>query len=1067
MKIIIIIFTALTFNMLGALANTYGYVDEEINKSPVGIIADNSDNLNKSDELQQARVAVTVTDENGNPLPGVTVTVKGTTLGGLTDGSGKYTISNVPENSTLVFSFIGMKTQEIPASGRAQIDVVLKEEDTVLDEVVVIGYGTQKKINLTGAVSTVDSKVLESRPIANVGQGLQGTISNLNITQTSGALGASPAYNIRGNTSINGGSPLILVNGIPMDVNLLNPNDIENVTVLKDAASAAIYGARAAYGVILITTKSGSQSKPKISLSSNYAISSPIVYFETMNTLERMAFMNEGNMRVNGVPYYQFDQYYEAAILNHINNGGPETFQHPNSPLSEYAFSANTDWVKETLRDSWPRMQHTASISGGTGGFTYYSSLSYFKEEGIPKNFDENLKRYNFMTNLSYDVNKWFKLGTKISVNQSKKVYPTNDSANNFEENRNMFQSHQWPNWPVYLPDGNYAFAGSVPNLVQVQKEGGYRQRDINDYWLTGMATLTPIKNMSFNFDYSFNVKDTEEFEYRKQLPMYNRIGFANFYPYTNPSQVIRRNFNATYAVINAYADYENTFGRHYVKGMVGFNQENMNFETFSATRQKLMVPTIPYMSLSYGERYATDGAEEFALRGAFTRFNYSFDNRYLFEFNGRYDGTSKFGKEDRFAFFPSASLGWRIDNESFFSGLKGKINMLKFRVSYGTLGNQVVSTNYPYGNYPYIAVFGTAAVNYAINSEQPMTAYAPGLVSPTLTWESVSQSDIGLDFAILNNKLSGTIDIYRRDTKNMLTPSATLPAVLAVSEPQANAADLKTTGFDLTLDWKHSVGKVTYGITFLLSDYKAEIMKYSNPAGLISSYYVGRSMGEIWGLRTGGFFQTDAEAAALDQNNISARKRQAGDIWFVDLNGDGKITRGKQTLEDHGDMEIIGDNTPRFSYGFRPNVAWNGFDFDLFIQGIAKRDMILDGNYWIAAYNSEWQVQGKELADWWSPTNPDAYYPRPLVTGGVDVTTNQTRFMQDASYLRIKQLTFGYTIPVDLTKKVGIERVRVYFSGNNVYTLTKMVKVADPEQTGSISYPLTRSLSFGLNIDF
>lgn len=1003
--------------------------------------------------------------EKGEPLPGVNILIKGTTVGAVTDVKGNYSI-NIPDGAvSLVYSFVGYVSQEILIGSKTVVDISLSSDTKALEEFVVVGYGTQKKINLTGAVANVGSEVIESRPVANVGQALQGTVSNLNITQSSGALGSGASFNIRGNTSISGGGPLILVNNIPMDVNLINPNDIENVTVLKDAASAAIYGARAAYGVVLITTKSGKKSmRPQVTLSMNYSTNKPVVKFETMDAMERMTYMNTANMRVNGRPYYQFDEFYEKAIIAHYNDPSqPETFQHPNESPNVYAFSSNTDWPRLLLRDSYPMQQYNATVSGGSDKFDYYTSVAYFRADGIPKNFDERYTRYNVMTNLNYDIAKWIRIGSKISVNNSKKVYPPNDRSNNFDESRNMFQVHSWANWPAYLPDGNYASIGSVPNVLQMHKEGGYRQRDIMDSWLTGTVKLTPVKHMTFNMDYSFNIKDTKELDYRKQLPMYDRKGIAGYYPYTNPSSVTRSNYNTRYSVFNAYADYENTFsGKHYVKAMAGFNQENATYGFFSASREKLIVGSMPFMNLAYGERFAADSLSEYSIRGAFSRLNYSYDDRYLIEFNGRYDGSSKFPKKDRFAFFPSVSVGWRVDNEGFFKSLRNTVNMLKIRASYGNLGNQNVS-----GYYPYIATYSTRLAGYLMNGENPMTVTAPGLVSPTLTWETVIQQDLGLDFSLLGNKLSGSFDVYRRDTKNMLTRSQTLPSVLAVNEPQANAANMKTTGFDFTVSWNHNINQVKYGITLLLSDYSAKITKFSNPSGIISDNYVGRNVGEIWGLETGGIFQSDEEALTLDQTQISGRKREAGDLFFVDQDGDGKITRGKQTLEDHGDMLVIGNNTPRYSYGFRSNVSWKGFDLDLFFQGVAKRDMIISGNYFVNQYNDEWGVQGKIGTDWWSPENRNAYFPRPLITGGTDVTTAQTRYMQNAAYLRLKQLTLSYTIPTIITQKVGAKRVQVYFSGNNMWETTKMIRISDPEQSSAMSYPLSRAFSVGANIGF
>jgi len=1005
---------------------------------------------------------------SGEGLPGVNIMIKGSTSGTVSDANGNYSL-NVPDGSvTLVFSFVGYLSQEVIVDAKSVFNVELDGDTKALEEVVVVGYGTQKKINLTGAVASVNSDVLESRPVANIGQALQGNVANLNISQSSGALGKGTSFNIRGNTSLNGGSPLVLVNGIPMDVNLLNPNDIENVVILKDAASAAIYGARAAYGVILITTKSGKKDmKPSVTFTTNFSVNKPVTKFETMDAMERMTYMNEANMRINGTPYYQFDQYYEAAIRAHYNDPSqPETFQHPNDSPSLYAYSANTDWAKVLLRESYPQQQHTLGISGGSDKFDYYTSFSYFNAKGITKNFDERYNRYNIMSNLNYEVAKWIKVGTKISINTSSKVYPPNDRSDNFNEDRNMFQVHSWPNWPVYHPDGNYASSGSVPNVLQMHKEGGYRNRDIFDSWMTGLVRLTPIKNVSINMDYSFNVKDTEELDYRKQLPMFTKLGVSGYYPYTNPSSVTRSNFNDRYHVFNAYADYENTFaGKHYFKAMVGFNQEAARFKRFSGTREKLIVPTMPYMNLSYGERFTSDGESEYSIRGAFSRINYSYDDRYLIEFNGRYDGSSKFPKTDRFAFFPSVSVGWRIDNEKFFEPLRETVNMLKLRVSYGSLGNQFVDNNNNY--YPYIATYSAGLGGYLFNGDNAMAVYAPGLVSPTLTWEKVNQRDLGIDFALFGNRLNGSFDVYRRDTRDMLTPSQTLPATLAVAEPQANAADMKTTGFDMNIGWNSTAGKLRYGFTFILSDYKAVITKFSNPAGLISGNYVGKNVGEIWGLTTGGIFQTDEEAKTLDQSQIAGRQRVAGDLFFVDQDGDGKITRGAQTLTNHGDMSIIGNNTPRYSYGLRSNLSWKGFDLDFLFQGVAKRDLIIAGNYFVNQYNDEWGVQGKIGTDWWSETNRDAYFPRPLITGGSDVTTAQTRYMQNAAYLRLKQLTLSYTIPAEITQKIGSKRVQIYFSGNNVWEATKMLKIADPEQSSAMSYPLNRAFSVGANIGF
>ncbi|MDD4756322.1 MAG: TonB-dependent receptor [Prolixibacteraceae bacterium] len=1016
---------------------------------------------------QQRAVSGKIADAKGLPLPGVTVLVKGTTQGTITDSDGEYSLSGLPDGATLVFSFVGMHTQEIVVGTQTVINVTMEEETIGLEEVIAIGYGTQKKENLTGAVSYVDAETLDSRPVPSIGQGLQGTVSNLNVTQTTGTPGRGASFNIRGYESITGGSPLILVDGIPMDINVLNPQDIESVTVLKDAASSAIYGARAAFGVILVTTKSGKESlKPQVSLSMNYSVNEPTAVFQPMDSKERMEYMNTANNAQAGQNYYQFPEWLIPHLLAYyedpVNN--PSAVPDINDP-NTWMPCGNVDWTDELYRDSYPQQQYTASISGGSEKVNYYSSISYFSQVGMPRHFDEKYERYNLLSNISYDVTDWITIGAKISVNNMKKFYPPDNKSGGFSETNLPQHFVQWANWPVYTPDGNYWAGGAVANMVFYHEEGGYRKRDGSDSWLTGLAILKPFKNTVFNIDYSYNREDQNEISTYNVMPQYKVDGsIGGSYPHTDPNRTIKSSYGNRYWAFNAYGTYDNDFGKHSVKWMLGFNQENSERSFFEAERENKMIESMPFLSLSYGLRYVDDSATEFAIRGAFTRFNYIYDNRYFIEFNGRYDGTSKFPKDDRFAFFPSASVGWRLENEPYLSGLQNTFDMLKLRASYGSLGNQSVP-----GNYPYIASFSSGQLSqHLIGNSLPMTVYAPGLVSPTLTWETVTQQNLGIDVAILQNRLSATFDIYRRDTKNMLTKSKTLPAVLAVNEPQENAADLKTTGWELSVDWRHRIRELGLGARVVLSDYTATITEFDNPKGIFSDYYVGKDIGEIWGLVTGGIFQTDEEAKALDQTRISGRERLAGDLYFEDLDGDGKITYGNSTLENPGDRKIIGNSTPRYSFGVTTDADWKGFDLKVFFQGIGKQDRWLSTGTFLNPWTSEWTTMHKVCTDWWSPENTDAFFPRPLIQGGSDVAAVQTRYLQNAAYLRLKQLTFGYTIPATLTQRFNISKIRVYFSGNNLWEINNIYKkIVDPEMTYAGAYSIYRSSSFGANISF
>ena len=1018
--------------------------------------------------VQQGAVRGKITDTAGLPLPGVTVVVKGTTQGTITDSNGEYSFTSLPANATLVFSFVGMRSQEVVVGNQTTINVTMEEETIGIEEVVAIGYGTQKKVNLTGAVSQVTAEVLESRPITNIGQGLQGTISNLNITQTTGTIGAGASFNIRGYESINGGDPLILVNGVPMNINRLNPQDIESVSVLKDAASAAIYGARAAYGVILITTKSGKKSvKPEVQISANYGMNTPTVKFETFDVLQRADYMNRASMRTNGRPYSHFEEVRLPAILAYVEDpeNNPAAIPNPTNPNFWWP-TGNTNWSELLQRDFYPQQQYSATISGGTENLDYYASISYYNEEGINKIFNEFYERYNVMANLNWDITSWARVGTQIAVNNNHKLFPPNNSAGHHDEYTGAFQWHQWANFPVYTPNGKYFSNGSVPNAVQFFKEAGHRKRDINDIWMTINGVLKPVKNVVVNVDYSNNIVNQNELSYWKRLEMYFVDGsVSGYFPYTNPSQVTKYFYNTRYYTFNAYGTYENTWGLHNVKFMVGFNQENQHYQYFNAKRDKLIVESMPYMSLAYGERVTNDGASEFAIRGAFTRLNYVYADKYLLEFNGRYDGSSKFPKDNRFAFFPSISVGWRLEQEPFLGFMKNTFDMFKLRGSYGSLGNQAVP-----GTYPYLATYSSGQVAYLIDGSLPMTLYAPGLVSPTLTWETVTQQDIGVDIAMFDNRLNITADVYRRDTKDMLTKSETKPAVLAVAEPNTNAADLKTVGWDLTVDWRQAGREINWGVKLLLSDYVATITDYSNPTGIISDWYIGKKVGEIWGLTTDRIAQTDEEARSIDQKNISGRTRYAGDLLFKDLDGDGKITRGKQTLDDHGDMSIIGNDQPRYSFGLNTDVSWKNFDLGVFFQGIAKRDYWINTSYWIGSWNDEWRAHSAAILDYWTPENTDAFFPHPIITGGTDVTSVQTRFLQNSAYCRLKELTLGYTLPSELTQRAKINKIRVYLSGNNVWEVSGIYnqkKLIDPEMTAAYQNSINRTFSVGANIYF
>ncbi len=1020
-----------------------------------------------SDQVGAILIKGNVVDAESTPIPGVTILEKGTSNGTVTDENGNFQINLSAKNNTLIFSSIGMKTQEIQVEGRNFLSVIMEEDVILLDEVVSVGYGTQKKINLTGAVSAVSGDDLDLG-IGNLSESLQGIIPNLNVSMESGAPGLSADLNIRGFTSINGGSPLVLVDGIPQDMANVDPNNVASVSVLKDASSAAIYGARGAFGVILITTKTGVAGKPTVFFSGLYAILEPTRRLESMNSIEYMEFRNQGYMRINGRPYYS--EGMQEAIVNHFND--PENY----APVwlsqngNYYNGVANTNWVDELWKKRYPMQNYFLSISGGnkTAGLQYYTSLAYNNQKGLPKHFDEYYNRYILTSRLTYTLGNWLQASINLQLTQANKHYPGDTNNSRHSETDFPFWINSFPTSPVYLPDGRYYQSGSVPNIVAFHKGGSYRERDETTVMVTGGIEMKPLKDLSLNMDYSIRLYDQENISFWRSLVGASRLpGYGDtYYPFTTPSRVYRGNSDNRNITVNVFSEYSKTFNKkNNFKAILGFNQEYAKYTGFNAYRERLIVEDIPFMSLADGLSNVTDYASEYALRGVFGRLNYDYDGRYLLELNGRYDGSSRFPENDRFALFPSFSIGWRIDNELFIKDIKQalKLNMLKVRYSYGNLGNQVVGSYYPY-----ISTYSTGNTTYILDPGQNLkTVWIGDLVSPSLTWETINQHNLGIDYAQFNNKVQLTFDVYQRNTFNMLTKSEPLPAVLGGTEPKTNAADLRTTGFDLSVILREKIRKVDSKLTLTLSDNYSKITKYENPEGVISDYYVGHNFGDIWGFVTEGLFETDEEAEAWDQSQIVARTLMAGDIKFVDLDGDGKVTRGSGTLSDPGDQKIIGNNTPRYSFGVKTELSWNGFDFELFFQGVMKRDTWLAPEFFLTHYTNEWSMYPKVATDWWTEDNRGAYFPRPIVGQGQEMIIPQTRFLQNSAYLRLKNTTLGYTLNKRMTNKLHLNRLRVYFTGRNLWEATKMVKIADPELAAVSKYPLHRQYSLGIQITF
>lgn len=1078
---------------------------------------------------QQGKVTGIVQDALG-PVVGASVIVKGTTNGIMTDMEGRFTLEGVNKGDIIQISYVGYSTQEIKYTGQSVLKIDLKEDTQMLDEIVVVGYGTQKKANLTGAVAQVAGDVLENRPIANVGQGLQGVVPNLNITMSEGgAPGKGSNFNVRGTTSINGGSPLVLVDNVQMDANLVNPDDIESISVLKDAASSAIYGARAAYGVILITTKQGKKERaPQVSLSANGYWQSPAKRIHGLSSVEYLNMFDDACYNSHTSSRYDPKvRKYAEAYLNGTY-AYPEFFDEAaDKGKGQWIYCGNTDWFEELYKKSSFSQMYNVNVNGGSEKTTYYASVGFNDVGGLLKESDDSYKKVNTNINLSTDITKWLNVSFKMMDTYTKEDHPSGGTTNmnstaysGIKAYSGMMKNDLSPLMPVYhghtgrlynvpgapaISDPNYtggittsggkeyrddglrylAGQGGNTNPIALQKQGGLNQYKTNDLWLTGAVKLTPLEGLIINADFTFNSYNQNSKQHVQRYTEYTAVaGTEVIYPWTNPSSAVMTNQEDYYTAFNAFAEYTKSFNdhAHNFKVMAGYNQEYKHTKSFWAGRKNLIDDSNPALNLASGEKNVGYSESQWAINGFFFRLNYNYKQRYLFEFNGRYDGSSKFPKDDRYAFFPSVSAAWRISEEAFWQPLKGWWDDMKIRGSYGSLGNQVTGD---LGNFPYLASYGTnTSYGIIFNGARPIAVTPSGLVSASFTWETVNQMDFGADASFLNNRLNASFDWYRRNTKDMLTAGQALPAVLGTSVPVENAADLKTVGWELSLGWNDRLENgLNYWVKGVLSDYQSTITKFENPTGSIydskgnNQYYNGYKINTIYGYSSDGLFRSDEEAAAANQSQLYGGEWKAGDVRYVDLDKDGKITRGKNTLDDMGDQKIIGNSTPRYSYGITAGFEFKGFDFEMFWQGIGKRDYFC-GDYAFWGFTSQWDVPLREALDYYRPepvgadtdskfgANLNAYFPRPTWENGGN-RQKSDRYLQNAAYIRLKNLTLGYTFPKQWMSKAGISRLRVYVQGENLLTFTPLINTYDPETLSNMTYPISRKYSVGLNLTF
>jgi TonB-linked SusC/RagA family outer membrane protein len=1050
------------------------------------------------DLLAQHEISGTVTDTTGAPLVGVTVKVKGSTQGTVTDAKGAFVLE-VPDDATLEVSYIGYQTQEIAIGNTTHLSIRMKIASSGLNEVVVVGYGTERKKDLTGAVSQVSGEVLDNRSLPNLTQGLQGEIPNLNLTMLDGKPIQSPAFNIRGTTSIGQeGNALVLIDGVEGDPSMINPNDVASVTVLKDAASAAIYGARGAYGVVLITTKNAKKGKTSITYSSNYSFKSPTAIpdevtngylWSKMFSEAWSATYNYTQIAQNVNKTQKFSQEYLDALKKHDEDPSlPKTELNADG---EYVYYHNTDWYALLYKPHNFAVDQNISISGSSDKASFYITGRYYNQTGLFRYNSDNYRMYNFRAKGSVQVFPWLEVNNNISYSNMTYHNPLNVGEGGGIWRNMSDEAHATA--PLLNPDGTltYSAAYTVGDLYY-----GKNGIDFNNRLLTNTtAFVAKFFNDHFTVNGNFTFQNTNDNQKRIRVPV----------PYSTKPGVIdyvglnyndlQSVYNKTgYVAANLYAEYENTFnGIHHFKAMIGYNFEQSAFDSTMVLRNGLIYPDAQSINLALGQAVTTGGDwKQWDILGGFFRFNYGYKDRYLLEVNGRYDGSSKFPTNQQFGFFPSVSAGWRISNESFWHVSEKAISDLKIRASYGSLGNGNIDP------YTFLETLRIIQSSRVLNGQLPATTSRPAIIPNGLTWETSTTEDLGLDMTLLNNRLSFTGDGYIRRTTNMFTVGPTVPDVLGAAIPKGNYADLKTSGWEFTVSWQNEFNLRTkpfhYSIGFNLSHYTSIITKYNNPDKKLSDYYVGENIGDIWGYVNDGYWTSkDVDQAAQMNKNISNNSSVwlPGDIKYKDLNGDGVISHGNQTVSDPGDMKIIGNITPRFAYGVNLGADWNSIFFSVFFQGTGRTDWYpsSDADAFWGQYNRPYNAPLKsQVGNIWSEDDPNAYWPRyrgyVALSGDRELSVPQTKYLQNAAYIRLKNIQLGYNLPTSLLSKARITAARVYVSGANLWVWSPMFKITDhnidPEsihgsdrvltagRNGDVqNYPILKSITVGLSVTF
>ncbi len=1050
-----------------------------------------ANNLIVISAIQQSTITGTVRDTNGGVMTGATVRLRGTNEVTTTDVEGKFSIKIPSNGGILIVSYLGFEDFTTHVTTTQNIDIVMQPSaDSQLDEIIVVGYGTQNKSKVSDALTTVKmDEVMRDRPLSNAGVALEGTIPGLNISVSSGQPGTKPGFNIRGWSSINGGDPLFVVDNIPMeDISLLNPADFESVTVLKDASASVLYGARAAFGVVLITTKKGSLNQP---LNFEYAagISPTIVSTlpkkltprEWVDVLKRI-----GQDRWwSGPDIHTFDSllnYYDKNPGQLPANGIVTEGTQKYSLKSHDQFGAYFEGGNEQY--------HNFTASGGSEKIFFRSSIRLVNENGVIVGPNDKFKRWSTDNTISTKLTSSLDFQGKIMYNNFNRTEP-GDGFN--------YPFYAMVTQPSFTPIGydsvmvngvkKYLPYQTQNNMVQLQNP---KIRNGDQIRLGTKLNFKLVENLTVTGEYTFEKTSEVESRANNNSLIETIHGEYLTHQTLDPNaqswtEYYRNNYLKNHQILNVYAKYDFTqLGDHHADVMIGTNQEYIDYAANGVSRKGLLSLQAPAIKNATGAIDGWDGYYRNAISGYFGQIHYDYKNKYIVQLSGRYDGSSRYLAGNRFGFFPSGSIAWNIMSEDFMSS-NTFFNTLKLRSSYGAIGNQVIKDVY----YPEIAAMDAYNTNWLnLSTGLPYTGIGtPPLISNTLTWERVTTAGVGIDATMLRNRMSVNFDYFVRTTTGMMTDAKALPQVLGTGAPRQNLADLRSNGFELSIGWNDRIGDVKYGISMNLSDDKGKITRFDNPSGALWMYYEGQNLGEIWGYESKGLFQKDHFEGLNGTNEGGKLTDQAknngwvpfegvnqnpGDMAFVDQNGDGVINGGDWTLENPGDRKVIGNTSHRYRFGINGSLGYKGFDFSFFINGVAKRDLYIDN-----AFTQPWKDQYFDIlaqnTDFWTVDNPNAHFYRLYPNGGGNQWTSrntQTRYLLSGAYLRVKNLALGYTLPTEATNKIFMKKIRLFISAENMFTIDNLQSGMDPgtdilnDWSGG-TYPYIKKFNFGINVNF